>query len=400
MVALALGLRSRGHAVRFCGPSDFRRLVEAHGFEFVDIGVDARRFLDENPEVTRGRLRAFGATKALMGRLIDRQFEIVAAAADGVDVMIGAGAFSAPSSVAEARRLPYRYVAYGSMAIPSRYSPPYLFPRPGLPPLANTMLWRLTDLMLGSFAGPAINRNRQRLGLPSASRLSRLMTAPGSLMLAADPELSPPPFDYDPSIVVTGPLQMRHEDDGRLPPEIEAFLQSGPAPVYIGFGSMTDADPGATTRTIVDAVRAAGTRAVVSSGWAGLGDALPAGCIACGEVRHDLLLPRLAGIVHHGGAGTTAAAARAGVPQLIVPHLLDQFYWGGRVAALGLGPRPLPRRALTAASLAGRLTAMTQDAAMRATAAALSTQLRGRDGVALAVSALEAQIPGRPPPAR
>lgn len=393
MVALARGLLARGHEVRFCGPTDFQATIAANGLEFVDLGVDVQRFLEAHPDLNSGRLRAFGAAKEIFAQLLNTQFQVLENAAQDVDVILGAGIISAPASVAEVRGIPYRFVAFGSMAIPSRHSPSWMFPRPGLPPFVNVALWRLTDHLLGSFAGGAINKHRERLGLARVDRLSRHLTKPGSLILAADPELSPPPFDYDPAIAVTGALRTNPAADATLPPEVEGFLQNGPPPVYIGFGSMTDHDPAKTTEIVATAVRQAGLRAIVGSGWAGLGGALPPELMACGEVQHDLLMPRLAGVVHHGGAGTTATAARSGVPQLVIPHLLDQFYWGRQVATLGLGPAPLRRHTLTASRLADGLRRLTNDAEMRQKAAALAKPLRARDGVAAAVTALESQIP-------
>jgi vancomycin aglycone glucosyltransferase len=214
------------------------------------------------------------------------------------------------------------------------------------------------------------------------------------LLLAADPELSPPPLDYDPAIAVTGALRSPIGRIEPLPPALESFLAGGSPTVYVGFGSMPNTNPSRSTRIVVDALARAGVRAIVSSGWAGLGTALPHTCFAIDEISHDALFPRLAGVVHHGGAGTTAAAARAGVPQLVVPHLLDQFYWAARVAALGIGPRALPRRSLNSEDLGAKMAVLVTDTAMRRAARALGDRLRGRDGVAAAVAALEA-VPSR-----
>jgi vancomycin aglycone glucosyltransferase len=117
-----------------------------------------------------------------------------------------------------------------------------------------------------------------------------------------------------------------------------------------------DEDPARTTREVVEAVRAAGARALVSRGWAELGGAsLPPEVLAIGPVSHSALLPRVRAMVHHGGAGTTHAAARAGTPQVVVPHLLDQYYWADRVHTLGLAPKPFKRSGLTATRLAESL---------------------------------------------
>jgi len=116
-------------------------------------------------------------------------------------------------------------------------------------------------------------------------------------------------------------------EPGPLPEKLEAFLDAGEPPVYVGFGSMTDPDPAAATRVVLEAVARAGVRAVLSRGWAGLGGVpLPSEVMEIGPVSHASLFARVAAVVHHGGAGTTTTAARAGAPQILVPHILDQFH--------------------------------------------------------------------------
>ena len=161
-----------------------------------------------------------------------------------------------------------------------------------------------------------------------------------------------------------------------LPEKLEDFLRAGEPPVYVGFGSMTDPDPAASTRLVLDAVERAGVRAVLSAGWAGLGDApLPESVMVVGSVSHAALFRRVAAVVHHGGAGTTTTAARAGAPQIVVPHVLDQFHWARRVARLGLGPPALPRRGLRAEQLAQ---AIARDARQRAARASARAELGAR----------------------
>jgi vancomycin aglycone glucosyltransferase len=141
-----------------------------------------------------------------------------------------------------------------------------------------------------------------------------------------------------------------------LPAKLESFLAMGPPPVYLGFGSMPDADPAATTRTLLEAIARTGRRALIGAGWAALGDGpLPEGVLAIESVSHPMLFPRCAAIVHHGGAGTTTTAARAGVPQVVVPHLADQFYWARRVERLGIAVAAMTRRRLDAAVLAASI---------------------------------------------
>ncbi len=202
---------------------------------------------------------------------------------------------------------------------------------------------------------------------------------------------------YDQAIVAprhrgTSPLgACLLEDDGAaLDAGLEAFLTAGPPPVYIGFGSMPAGDPDARTSLVVGALEESGLRAVLDQGWGGLGNG------ASGDnvhwvtgVNHRRLLPRMAVIVHHGGAGTTAMAARVGLPQVIVPHITDQFYFGKRIAELGAGPKPLPAKRLTRARLVGRLHTAVNDAGIRARAGSLARELQGADGPRAAARALD-----------
>ena len=154
--------------------------------------------------------------------------------------------------------------------------------------------------------------------------------------LAADATLAPAPSTPGMHVVQTGAWIL--PDSSALAPELEAFLDAGEPPVYLGFGSMPAAE--GTSRTLIDAARAAGRRVILSQGWAELGlvDDAP-DCLAIGDVNQQALFPRVAAVVHHGGAGTTTAAARAGVAQVAVPMFGDQFYWGRRSATSASGRR-------------------------------------------------------------
>jgi vancomycin aglycone glucosyltransferase len=165
--------------------------------------------------------------------------------------------------------------------------------------------------------------------------------------------------------------------------------------VYAGFGSMTTKDPARLTATVLDAAAQAGCRLVLARGWTGLGGsaALPHWCHIVDETPHHLLFPRMRAVVHHGGAGTTTAAARAGVPQIVVPHVLDQFYWAERVRKLGLGPEPVAANQVAVKGLAERLRAAPS---FGPRAAGFGRGIRGRDGVEAAAGAIEAIAGGEP----
>jgi UDP:flavonoid glycosyltransferase YjiC (YdhE family) len=171
------------------------------------------------------------------------------------------------------------------------------------------------------------------------------------------------------------------------------FLANGPPPVYVGFGSMVDRDQEAVSRIVMEALRQTGQRGILLAGWGGLGAAdLPGSLFRVEAASHDWLFPRMAAVIHHGGAGTTAAGLRAGVPNVVVPQFGDQFFWGWRVHTLGAGPRPIPRNELTAAKLAEAIRQAIRDEAMQRRAAELGRQILAENGVEAAVKLIEEAV--------
>jgi len=345
MLGLGRRLVARGHEVAICATPDFRDVAEEQGFEFRPVGRSVRTFLTEQAvAVTGSRLALVRESTRYMNDALERQFEQLPSAVEGADLVIGAGVQGGAPSAAELHGIPYRYVVYCPAFFPSREHAPFMFPVQRFPRWTWRALWWLVDRAQELLMRRDLNQLRAGLGLPPVPHAFAHLVSERPV-LASDRSLAPPPRDL--AIEVEQAVCLHPPDETPLPPKLEAFLESGSPPVYIGFGSMTDPDPDETTRTVANAIERLGCRAIVSSGWAGLGRlALPDGIHPIGAVSHSLLFPRCAAVVHHGGAGTTTVAARAGTPQVIVPHLMDQFYWADRVRQLGLGPADLPRRRL------------------------------------------------------
>ncbi|MDR7276977.1 glycosyltransferase [Catenuloplanes atrovinosus] len=359
MVALAVRLRELGAEVRMCAsPDSADRLAEA-GVPLVPVGRSARSVMNG------ARPRPEDAPR-LAAEAMAEQFETVPAAAEGCDAVVATGVLAAAvavRSVAEAQGIPYFYGFYCPIFVPSPHYPP---PPPlGEPSAAdgagNRELWDRNNRHALRRFGDPLNRRRAELGLPPVEDVFGYGFTDRPL-LAADPVLAPlRPTDL--AVVQTGAWIT--PDDRPLPADLTAFLEAGPPPVYVGFGSMRA--PADAARVAVDAIRAQGCRVILSRGWAGL--ALPedhADCIAVGEVNHQALFRRVAAVVHHGGVGTTTAAARAGAPQVVVPQLVDQPYLAGRVAALGIGAAhdgPTPTVESLSAALATALSPRTRERA-------------------------------------
>jgi len=335
LLALALALRARGHEVRACVPPDFREWLEGTGIPVVPIGPALRATAAPDASLRRSLATPEGR-RALAAGSVNAQFEAVPEAGKGCDLVVGCGALQiAAPSAAELLGVPYVHAHFCPITLPSPHHPPPRLPGWDVDETASFRAqWEADARRWSATWGDALNARRLALGLePVDDVRSHAFTA--RPWLAADPVLAPWPEPDDPGVVQTGAWLL--PDERPLPEELEAFLEAGDPPVYFGLGSM--AAPGAdVTRRMVDAARAVGRRAILSRGWADLG--LPddgPDCISVGDTNHRALLPRVAAVVHHGGAGTTTVAAGAGVPQVVVPQRYDQPYWAARVEALGLG---------------------------------------------------------------
>ena len=385
-LALALELRKLGHAVRMCISPNFVDWAKSLGLEALPMGVEMRMPAQGNrpaPTLTPEELRKLQAS---MPDLITDQFKTIGAAVEGCDVIVGANAhqYAAPS-IAEREGIGCVTAVYAPVALPSSdLAPP---PIPGQAPDTTTPAgiaerWRNVAKAWNDRALERVNANRRRLGMsPIDDVLEYALT--DHTWLAADAALAPVPVTPGRTIFQTGAWVLA--DRTPLPAEIEAFLERGEAPLLVGFGSMPAA--ASVSRPLIDAARAVGRRILISRGWAGLDliDSAP-DCMVVGDVSHQTLFPRVAAVVHHGGAGTTAAAARAGLPQVVAPMFGDQFYWADRVVSLALGATT-PYATLTEESLTDALhTALVP--AVVARAGAFAAQV-GADGVAVAARRLQ-----------
>ncbi|HEY8609888.1 MAG TPA: glycosyltransferase, partial [Roseomonas sp.] len=255
--------------------------------------------------------------------------------------------------------------------------------------------------LIWSGMADSIGELRRQLGLrPITGRAAwaGLDRRPG--FCAVSPALIPRPADWPDAIRMTGFLFL--DEPGWQPdPALKAFIEAGEPPLYIGFGSMTGRDPAALSRMLAEAIRRLGRRSLVSLGWGGLDravltaardDGLPLHLIE--EAPHDRLLPQMAGALHHGGAGTTAAVLRAGLPSAVLPFLGDQPFWADRLHRAGAAPPALSRRRLDTGSLAASLARVLEDPALREAARGLGAAIHAEDGTAAAAQVVSAALEG------
>lgn len=402
-VALAQGLRRAAHAVRFVTTTDFEGLAREHGLDVTPVPFSVQAALAERSAqraVEGGGHRSSFAAFARIARTGARALaESALTASEGADVVIGGlSAVAVGRGIAERTGVPFLPALNVPVDATSAW-PGALFPnlRIGTSAASHRMSHRLSRLALAlTLRGGGDAALVDVLGvrpLPRRGVLDHLLPPSRPLLYGISSAILPTPADWPASRHVVGTWFLDPPGDWRPDAELEAFLATGPAPVYVGFGSMGSEDPAAAARLVLDAVAAAGVRAIVHRGWARLlAEAPPPAVHVVESVPHAWLLPRVAAAVHHGGAGTTAAGLRAGVPTVVVPFHGDQGFWARRVRDLGAGPAPIPRRRLTSRRLSAALVEATIDPELRRRAADLGERIRSEDGVGDAVRWIERTV--------
>ncbi len=362
MCVLASALAGEGHSVTFSAPPGMREMADAARLRFVPLAHDAEAMIKElSAAIVRGTGPVRRVAPRAFRTVIDSQLEVLPALVRESDFVLAGGVHLGVPTVAERFGVPWRWVLYSLTMLPSDARPPIVLPFASAPRWVNRIAWRYMNSYVNQHLLGPLNEHRARLGLPLLEEVTEHLRCENPI-IAIDPELAP--LEPEESVLdVIG-----HLDPGRgdpLPPALEYFLRGGPPPIYIGFGSMPDPAAEATTRLFEEACERSSCRLVLSRGWAGFGAGLAKRHIIVDSVSHARLFPRLAGVVHHGGAGTTSAALRAGVPQLVVPHFADQFHFGGMVERLGVGPSPLRRTRLSVRALAARIDRLLHDTELR-----------------------------------
>jgi UDP:flavonoid glycosyltransferase YjiC (YdhE family) len=389
MLALGRALNARGHDVVVSAAPDFAQWASGLGLPFHAAGLNAQEWLHAHWHEVNAGLKGFRfALKSIAEDLFPPWFAGTLEAARGSDLLISASQFASPS-VAEKLGIPCLGVAYSPLLLRSSYHAPIFSPWQAMPRWMNRLLWTITDGLVWRFMTRPVNAERAKLGLAPVDDLARHFFETIPYLLASDTVLAPAPPDWARfRVTPTGPWF--YDDPLPLDPQVEAFLQAGPPPVYVGFGSMVSTDVARLTRAILEGAGAGGRRLLLSKGWAGIGGGHlpPDVMVVQGSMPHAKLFPRMAAVVHHGGAGTTASALRAGVPQVVVPHMADQFHHAHRLAALGIAPPGIPIRRLGAQRLARAVDATLALAAGPRLVAA--ERLREGTGLARAVDAVEA----------
>ncbi|MFD9908372.1 glycosyltransferase [Streptomyces sp. NPDC059063] len=380
---LGAHLRAAGHEVALATHDTFAPLVRNAGLGFRALPAE-----QGGRDSATGR-RALMRTASAFVR--DVGAGVVEAAEDGVELLV-LSTTTAPLGwqLAEALDVP-TIGAYLQPAHPTRDFAPVVSGARSLGGLGNRVAGRFALRMVDRVYADAIRDLRARLGLPTATPAAvraRQEAAGWPVLHGFSAAVVRRPADWRPGLDVVGNWWPHHAADERLPPAVEDFLAAGDPPVFVGFGSMAAGEGERLSELAVAALRRAGLRGVLQSGRAGL-DASGDGILTVGEVPHALLFPRMAAVVHHAGAGTTAAGLRAGVPAVPVPVTADQPFWAARLIALGAAPAAIPFKELTAARLADALTWAVREPTYTSAAAAVARAMVTEDGAGEVLKAVE-----------
>ncbi len=394
-VALGVGLQQAGYAVGVLTSPDFRSLVTEHGLVFHDMGGNMHA-------VTQGMqhlleqgnfLKILASMQAAASDLARQAMKHGLAACQGSRLIIsGLGGLFVGLALAEKLNLPL-IKAYLYPFAPTREFPGVLTPLPQtrLTTWANPLSHRLAQQMMWQATRPADNKARREvLDLPPGPVFGPFSSMPSApVIYGYSPQVIPRPGDWGDNQQVTGYWFLEPPAGWQPPPALVDFLQAGPPPVFVGFGSMGSQKPEQTTALILQALAQTGQRGVLLSDWNGFRtEALPESVYLTGSVPYAWLFPQMAAVVHHGGAGTTAAGLASGVPSIVTPFMGDQPFWAQRVHRLGVGPRPIPRRRLTVERLSEAIQIAVTDTEMRRAAASLGESIRAEKGVAKAVAVI------------
>jgi len=393
-VALGLGLKAAGNEVRVAAASNFEQFIRSYGLEYGRLEGNFRDLMEADTvqQVMTGRnpVQVYREMTNLSRQILDKFSSDLWQVGQGADGLIYSTVALTGYSIAEKLQIPSFWAPLQPMS--RTHSFPSVMMSSGNH-YNNTMNW-FTHLIEEQAAWQPLRSytNQWRKDFlrlppyPFKGLRPQLPKMHYPIIYGFSPAVVSKPPDWGDQVHVSGYWFLDHQKGWQPPVGLVDFINNGKPPIYIGFGSMNNREATKMTRTVIDAVTLAGHRAILATGWGSLTDVdLPDTIYQVDAVPHDWLFPQMAAVVHHGGAGTAAAAFRAGVPSVIIPHVMDQPFWGRRAFELGVSPQPIPRKQVTAENLATAITTALNGAELRQRASTLGKQIRSENGIARAV---------------
>jgi sterol 3beta-glucosyltransferase len=401
-VALGSGLKAAGHEVRIAAQEHFEGFVRARGLGFSPISGDPFQLVAGLLEESSNPLAFARRLGRIFEPVMEQNLEEYLGACRDAEAVVYTPMGFLGYYVALALGVPQVGAALHPLFSRTGHFPSSMVvlgtvhPREVHDRLGNYLTHIFSEqLFWQCFRAPVSRAVRDVLGLRASfwGPFGEWRRRRVPMLYGWSPSVLPPPPDWGRWLRVTGYWFLEHPGGWKPPRELVDFLESGPPPVYVGFGSMNKTDPEELTDIVLRALERTGRRGVLVTGWGGISNsALPDTVFGVDEVPHDWLFERVEAAVHHGGAGTTAASLRAGLPTIVVPFFADQPFWGRRVAELGVGPEPIPRRSLTVGRLTHAIQRATADGDMKSKAAALGQRIRAENGTERAAEAFDLHV--------
>ncbi|XP_078181703.1 UDP-Glycosyltransferase superfamily protein [Carex rostrata] len=410
-IAFAKRLQEFGHNVRLATHVNFRKFVKSAGVDFYPLGGDPK-IMAAYMARTKGFLLSGPTEISTQRKQLKEIIYSLLPACTEPDLDTGAP-FHAQAIIANPPAYGHAHVAE-ALGIPLHifftmpWTPTNEFPHPfaRVPQSAAYRLsYLIVDLVVWWGIRGYINEFRKKkLKLPPIAYFSTYHGSISHLPTAYmwSPQLVPKPADWGPLVDVVGYCFLNLGPKYQPPRELVEWIEQGSQPIYIGFGSIPLDDEKKITAIILEALKESGQRGIIGRGWGSLGSLseVPVDVYLLDDCPHDWLFPRCTAVVHHGGAGTTATGLRAGCPTTIIPFFGDQFFWGDRIHAKGVGPAPIPISELTVERLSSAFKFMLEPK-VKLRAMELAREIENEEGVANAVNAfhrhLPAEIPIAPP---
>lgn len=393
-LALAVRLKSRGHAVRICSHAMFRQKVEALGVEFFASAPDFTvEYINRQVDVALNTLRPVKVAKHLTENILmadcEQRFKDCVEGLRGFDLVVCHHGDFAGQEAAISLGLPWVSTALSSDPLPSDLVAPFPLKRISLGRTINRALWNFVRRVFHKYMAPGFKRMRAISGVVSNELPDFFVLSPHLALLALSRHVADVEADAPKELLVTGSWFLDESANYTPPAALEKFLAAGPPPLVVSFGSMGGSSGKELAEILMKAIKQSGQRAIVQRGWAGVEIEADDRLFSVDYVPHSYLFTVASCVIHHGGAGTTAAACRAGRPQIVVPHVFDQFNWARNMTSRGVAPGMLLRHRLSARRLLRRIEEVRGDAGYARRAEALGERVRAEDGLGVAVEAIE-----------
>jgi len=377
MLALAVELINKGNEIIFCAPPENEELVKRYHCPFVAFGPNYKEIFKENARVKGGATMAPSPKK--MKEETAKQIELLPEILKGSELVLGVGFVLGVHTAADLLKIPYRFVIFYPVLLgPGKFDP-----------IFNRLMFGFGRLMTNLVMKGFINKMRIKAGLQPIKDVWGYWM--GDYVIAAcDRELNAVREGVSFNFTQTGYMLLPSQTG--LPENVKKFLNSGKPPVFVGFGSNPVGRPEQYSQIFSEVSKATNQRLIISKGWADLPDNNTSDILYVDEMPFELLFPGLAAIVYHGGTGTMAIAARAGIPQVAFPFMADQFENRKRIVKLGLGPDACDFKKISAKAISTAINECVKNENYKKKAQEISQKLKNANGLGLTVKLIEELI--------